>query len=224
MEHGAPTMKSADRYQVVIHIDADTLHTGNTGRCEIEDGPTIAAETVRRIACDASIVGMIENDAGEPFDIGRKSRSIPPSIRRALKARDKGCRFPGCTHARWVDAHHIHHWADGGTTKLPNLVLLCRSHHRLIHEGGVAIHTLDDGALQFVRPNGIPFEEFPSPQTSSWNTLPDNHARQGLEITPNTAATLWRGERMDYELGIFVLLQQAERAKRAQVATDVPHQ
>src|ERR1700678_4245551 len=87
------------------------------GRCEIENGPALPAETVRRLTCDASLLHLLENEHGEPLDVGRKTRSIPPAIRRALNSRDGGCRFPGCTHQRYLDAHHIEHWADGGDTR-----------------------------------------------------------------------------------------------------------
>ncbi len=106
------------------------------------------------LSCDASVVRIIENEKGEPLDVGRKTRTIPPAIRRALNVRDKGCRFPGCSFKRYVDGHHVKHWAHGGETKLSNLVTLCRFHHRLVHEGQVAIQTLDDGAFRFIKPNG----------------------------------------------------------------------
>ena len=80
--------------------------------CEIEDGPAIAAETARRLACDASVIAIVENEKGEPLSVGRKTRSIPPALQRALNSRDKGCRFPGCTHKKYTDAHHIQHWAQ----------------------------------------------------------------------------------------------------------------
>jgi len=73
---------------------------------------------------------------------------------RALDARDQGCRFPGCGSRRWVDAHHIHHWASGGRTSLDNLVLLCRHHHRLVHEGGYSVRRTAAGELEFRRPDG----------------------------------------------------------------------
>jgi hypothetical protein len=92
----------------------------------IEGGSVIAPDTVRRLACDASIVPLIESARGEPLAIGRRTRTISPAMRRALKRRDGGCRFPGCTNTRFVDGHHIEHWADGGETRLDNLVLLCR--------------------------------------------------------------------------------------------------
>jgi Domain of unknown function (DUF222) len=92
-------------------------HEISAGRCEIENGPALPAETVRRLTCDASLLHLLENEHGEPLDVGRKTRSIPPAIRRALNSRDRGCRFPGCTHQRYLDAHHIEHWADGGDTR-----------------------------------------------------------------------------------------------------------
>ncbi|MCZ6711162.1 MAG: HNH endonuclease signature motif containing protein [Gammaproteobacteria bacterium] len=93
----------------------------------------------RRPTCDGSIVPIVENARGEPLSVGRKTRTVPPALRRALHRRDKGCRFPGCEQTRHVDAHHIQHWAHGGETKLDNLVLLCRYHHRQLHEGGYTI-------------------------------------------------------------------------------------
>jgi hypothetical protein len=92
---------------------------------------------------------LFEDEEGEPLSVGRKSRAVPPAIRRALKARDDGCRFPGCTRTRFVDAHHIEHWADGGETSLDNLVQLCRHHHRLVHEGGFACEREPGGRLRF---------------------------------------------------------------------------
>ena len=99
---------------------------------------------------------LIEDEDGEPLNVGRKTRTISAPLRRVLNARDKGCRFPGCCNARYIDTHHIEHWANGGETKPSNLVSLCRFHHRAVHEGGIRIEILDDGALRFVKPNGRP--------------------------------------------------------------------
>ncbi|MDX1516372.1 MAG: DUF222 domain-containing protein, partial [Woeseiaceae bacterium] len=131
-EHPAAT---GDRYQVVVHVSAETPGDDAVDPPQIEDGPHVSAETSRRIACDCSLLRVDEDVDGEPLSIGRKSRSIPPAIRRALRLRDKGCRFPGCTNTRFVDGHHVRHWADGGETCMDNLVQLCRHHHRLVHEG-----------------------------------------------------------------------------------------
>jgi hypothetical protein len=103
---------------------------------EVDHGAVdVSAETSRRISCDASVVLMRYGSDGAVLDVGRKTRTVPPSIRRALQARDRSCRFPGCT-ARRCDAHHVEHWMDGGATSLDNLVHLCRRHHRAVHEGG----------------------------------------------------------------------------------------
>ena len=208
---------TADRYQVVVHVDAQTLHEHTAGRCEIENGPALPAETVRRLACDASLLHLLENEHGEPLDVGRKTRSIPPAIRRALNCRDGGCRFPGCTHQRYLDAHHIEHWADGGDTKLSNLVSLCRLHHRLVHEGEISIQTLPDGTWRFLHPDGRHFEVIAVMPDLDYDgeELQRTHTELGVHIDSKTAATRWRGERMDYELGVWVLCNQVDRARTA---------
>lgn len=216
LKHGLEVLSPGDRQQIIVHVDAQTLREGGAGRCEFEDGPSMAAETARRMACDASTVHLHENDAGEPLDIGRKSRTIPPALRRALKSRDKGCRFPGCPNSRYVDAHHIHHWAQGGETKLSNLVQLCRFHHRQVHEGRVVIKRLDDGALRFVKPDGGTFESpKPGPMNPSkdWRQSPVAKHAPGTIINAKTATTRWRGERMDYELAIAALCQRVAKRK-----------
>ncbi len=125
-----------ERYQVVLHVDADTLsEEGDLGQSELEDGTRVSAETSRRIACDAALVGIGHGTDGSVLAAGRKTRTISPALRRALEGRDRGCRFPGCG-LRFTDAHHVRHWADGGETALGNLLLLCSHHHRLVHEQG----------------------------------------------------------------------------------------
>jgi hypothetical protein len=143
-------------------MTAVTLACDDTdGRCELEDGQRLAPGTVRRIACDGSLLHITEDIAGNPLDIGRKTRAVPPALRRALQARDAGCRFPGCSHRRFVDAHHIEHWADGGKTSIDNLVLLCRRHHRLVHEGGFGLEKIADGRIHFTRPDGRAIDDHP---------------------------------------------------------------
>ncbi|HTY48397.1 MAG TPA: DUF222 domain-containing protein, partial [Steroidobacteraceae bacterium] len=225
LQHGLETLRPGDRQQIVVHVDVQTLANTTAGQCELEDGPAIAAETARRLACDASLVTLQEDENGEPLDVGRKTRIIPPALRRALQARDRGCRFPGCPHTRYVDAHHIQHWAQGGATKLSNLVQLCRFHHRQVHEGRVIIRHLDDGALRFLRPDGRSFDSPLSPGspgsspagTAAWDgeELAAAHRRQGIRITPRTAATRWRGEHMDYDLAVDCLCQRASKNRPA---------
>jgi uncharacterized protein DUF222/HNH endonuclease len=137
---------AGERYQVVVHVDDAVLSHDGEGGCELDDGSALAPETARRLGCDASVVRN-----------GRKTRAIPPALRRALRARDRGCRFPGCENRRFVDAHHVHHWAHGGPTELDNLVLLCRRHHQLVHEGGWRV----DQEQRFYYPWGQPFPEAP---------------------------------------------------------------
>ena len=149
-ETGAdPTPRSgsrAERFQVVLHVEAATLdRDSEPGRSELEDGTRVSAETSRRLSCDASVVRISEAPDGSILDIGRKTRTIPPALRRALESRDRGCRFPGCG-LRFTDAHHVRHWADGGETKLEHLVLLCRFHHRLVHEEGYTVHAPGGGS------------------------------------------------------------------------------
>ena len=144
----------AERYQVVLHVDGDSLTEGDRlGRSEFADGTRVSAETSRRLACDASVVTLRHGGEGEPLDAGRRTRTVPPAIRRALEARDRGCRFPGCG-LRFTDAHHVRHWADGGDTKLDNLILLCSYHHRLVHEAGWKVEWWEGGSPAFRDPRG----------------------------------------------------------------------
>jgi hypothetical protein len=223
--NSADRRHSADRYHIVVHVDAETLHERSPGRCEIEHGPSIPIETVRRLTCDASLIKVLENEKGEPLDVGRKTRSIPAAIRRALNNRDAGCRFPGCTHQCYVDAHHIEHWADGGETKLTNLVSLCRLHHRLVHEGEVSIETMSDGTWRFLRPDGRQYEVIRVTPSFRYDAeeLRSRHAALGFRIDSNTAITRWRGGQMDYNLGVWALCDEVKRARSAGSADcDVP--
>jgi Domain of unknown function (DUF222)/HNH endonuclease len=211
---GKESTTSGDRFTVHVHTDMETLkQDGTGGAAELEHGGTIAAETARRVACDAGLAHWLDGSSGEqrsnePLSIGRKSRTIPPAIGRALKRRDGGCRFPGCTNSHFVDAHHIQHWADGGETSLENLVLLCRHHHRLVHEGGFGIHCSMIGRIEFSNPAGevILTGSARNSRGNAW-ALFEQHNESGIHITPKTAQSLWLGEKMDDELAILGMLQ-----------------
>lgn len=115
-------------------------------------GQPVTAEAARRLACDASIVPVVLGAAGEPLDVGRATRTIPPAIRRALVVRDKGCIHPGCPKlAEWCDAHHVIPWLDGGATAVDNLVLLCSAHHWIVHHTAWRI-TFIDGIPHVIPP------------------------------------------------------------------------
>ncbi len=180
------------------------------GAVSWKHGPAIAAETARRLSCDASLIAIIESERGEPLNVGRKTRTIPPAIRRALELPGRGCRFPGCSFKRYVDGHHVKHWAHGGETKLSNLMTLCRFHHRLVHEGRVVIQVLDDGAFRFVRPDGQAFDS-PAPRSTEWAAP--------VRITPSTAVTRWRGEALDQVGVIDWLMRNREQTKNVPAGT-----
>ena len=154
-EEQAPISGSrAERYQVVLHVEAETLKAeGEPGRSELEDGTRVSAETSRRLSCDAGLVRIRHAPDGSVLDAGRRTRTISPALRRALEARDQGCRFPGCG-LRFTEGHHVKHWADGGETSLGNTLLLCRHHHRLVHEEGWKVDWWGPGSAVFFDPRG----------------------------------------------------------------------
>jgi hypothetical protein len=211
---GPMALSGGERYELIVHVDQEVLTERAEGRCEMENGPWISAETARRFACDASVVRMLDDELGEPLSVGRKTRSIPTALRRALRARDRGCRFPGCTHQRFVDGHHIVHWAEGGETSLGNLVSLCRRHHRLVHEGGYTVRRLDDGAFAFTAPKRKPIWLAPPLPAGDVVVLRQENAALGLAIDATTCIPAWYGDRMDLADAVTCLYQCEERARR----------
>jgi hypothetical protein len=226
LKHGAEALNGGERHHIVIHVDEATLKARESGRCEIDEGPAIPIESARRMSCDASTVRIMEVERGEPLDVGRKTRTIPPALRRALNSRDRGCVFPGCTHKRYVDGHHIHHWSEGGETKLSNLVTLCRFHHRAVHEGGIKVERLDDGAWRFTKADGHTLHSGAPGCTQplgDWTVLRESNCEGGINIDANTAATGWRGERMDYGIAIDALLRRSQGSHGSTNCDDVPN-
>ncbi len=213
LARGAIRSKQADRHQVIVHVERDTLRAeGKRTHCEFENGQPLAVETARRLACDASRVDIEEDESGQVLNVGRKTRTVPSAIRRALEARDQGCRFPGCTQHRYVDAHHIRHWADGGETSLRNLVLLCRYHHRLLHEGGFKLALRDDGRLLFFRPDGVYIPAVPAPVLAS-RDIADDVAAAGIRVSAETCVPNWYGDAMDLDRAVDGLVQTDERLR-----------
>ena len=166
-----------------------------------------SAETSQRLACDASRVVMRHDADGRLLEVGVRTRTIPPALRRALSHRDRGCRFPGCG-SRGAQGHHLRHWAQGGPTTLANLALLCRRHHRAVHEEGYQIERQPDGELRFRRPDGRPVPAVPASApvpADPVHALRSGHEAQGLRIDARTARPSWLGERLDVGWAIDVL-------------------
>ena len=188
----------AERYQVVLHVESSTLRSdAEPGRSDLEDGTRVSAETSRRLSCDASVVRLTESPDSSILDVGRKTRTIPPSLRRALESRDRGCRFPGCG-LRFTDAHHIRHWADGGETKLENLVLLCRLHHRLVHEEAYTVHLPRGDRLYFLDPKMRMIPDRPPPPPplppEPVERLVEQNRTRGIEPDYSTGAAHYKRE------------------------------
>ena len=202
---GTPPL-SPQLHEVVVHVDAEVLAHRSAGRCEIEHHSAIAAETARRLCCDGGIVTTVDGPRGEPLAVGRRTRGIPPAIRRALHNRDRGCRFPGCPATHRLHGHHVRHWANGGETALDNLVLLCPTHHRLVHEGGFEVRRLDDGAFRFSAPDGAPVGPPKPSEVSAPGTVVAHNRSLGLDIGARTATARWLGEPVDYDHALLVLM------------------
>lgn len=209
---GVTAAAGGERHQLVVHVDVDQLAMADDGDSgasggdrggELPSGVRLPAEAVRRLGCDASIVALFERN-GKPISVGRKTRSVPPSIARALRARDGGCRFPGCDRETFVDAHHVVHWALGGETSLGNLVQLCRHHHRLVHHGGFSVERHGDD-LVFRRPGGSVIPLRPPSTRGDSKTVIRAQAREGALVSASTCRPRSRGARMDADLAVFAL-------------------
>ncbi len=197
-DEGRPRRQGESR-EVIVHVDAGVLAEDSEGRSAIEPGRRIAAESARRFTCDTALVRMLDGPAG-PLSVGRSRRTVPPSIRRALASRDGGCRFPGCTNKRFVDAHHVKHWAHGGETSIDNLVTLCTHHHTLVHEGGFGAEFDDAGVLRFRNRRG---REIKRRRQSPSKPPPE------APLMPRGLMPLGRGDPLDREHAAWVLMTRS---------------
>src|SRR4030095_8613408 len=208
LHNGIDPGTPGEHYQVVVHVDAAVLaDAAPPGQSVLEDGLRVPAGTIRRLPCDASRVVMRHDADGRVTEVGARTRTIPPALRRALHHRDHGCRFPGCG-VRVGQAHHIHHWAQGGPTTLSNLAVLCRRHHRAVHEEGYQVDRLPDGRLRFRRPGGRALPEGPLATRRRGDPVRLIRARNeedGLVLHPRTAMPGWLGEHLDVGWAIDVL-------------------
>jgi hypothetical protein len=213
---GSNEPSRGDRYQVVVHVDAEALPAAvaaGAGGSSCLDGSHVSAETSRRLACDSALVVMRHAADGRVLDVGRRTRAISPALRRALEHRDGGCRFPGCGR-KLCDAHHVEHWADGGETRLGNTVLLCRRHHRAVHEEGFSMELGPDGEARFHRPDGrllAPAPALPEVTGEPVTALVSRLANQGAAVDAEETLPSWGGGPVDYGWEIAWLRSQRSR-------------
>jgi hypothetical protein len=218
-----------DTYQVIIHAGARAVtraepagsagvsaetppfwHPAHPDRCHLDDGPAISPATLALIGCDATISTMIHDLSGAVIDVGRRTRKIPPALRRALRERDRGrCQHPGCD-SRRTDAHHIRYWANGGQTNLANLISFCKRHHRLAHDKDYIIAATPAG-FAFYSKDGVPIPGCPQlPQG------PGDITTHDAAITAATINAQNSGEHLNLSLAIWIAFANARtRAARA---------
>ena len=188
-------LSNPEKYQIIVHLEPE--QSTESYICSLESGTAqfpLSSATARRLACDAALAPIFEDGEGNVLNVGRKTRAVSPALRRALKLRDQGCRFPGCTQTRYVDAHHVQHWCDGGETSLDNLITLCRHHHRLLHQEGYEIVKNMNGDFVFIKPDR---EGFPLALARQFKDLEATTGIEmqnetlGLTVDADTAVTLW---------------------------------
>jgi hypothetical protein len=231
-------LKASERCQVMLHVDLKTLqsnsgkHSHDHNHCCVGDDNWVHPQVAKRLSCDASLVTVLKDEKGKVLNIGRRSRIIPPSIKRALDIRDRGCRFPGCECSRYVDAHHIRHWADGGETSMDNLVTLCRFHHRKLHEGefNVKVHPKIADDFIFCDSKGDEIKAVASPLFPHQQDM--GTARPSAEIldiekyrpdvTAETCKTKWLGDSMDTPWTVNLIMETEMQGREDESSEAAP--
>jgi len=197
-----------EKYQIFLHINANAASidckVSQSDHCSIDNKRFLTQEVAKRLACDASISTVLEDDQGNVLNIGRRSRIVPRAMSHALRIRDGGCLYPSCCQNHFTDAHHIKHWAEGGETSMENLVTLCRFHHGLLHKGEYRLHRDESGDLVFTnsRNEVITHSFFPQ--------FPDNPGADDCldpDIDEHTARSKWLGDRMDIDHALQCMFQ-----------------
>lgn len=240
-----PTPKEAPRAVrplLYVHLRPEHLSEGRLPGCtaddtverwraELHDGTPISGESLKRIACDCGLVAAVVDGAGRPLDLGRRRRTVSVPLMRALQLRDRGCRFPGCKHRAYTQAHHITHWSEGGDTSENNLVLLCQQHHVAVHEGGFAVEVQrgDEGPrFVFRDPDGSiipPAPERPALAEGGQAFLRKRHRARGVEAV--RPVPLWDGTPLDLEAAVSALAWKSQIDTCAEAvfpSTDYPPQ
>ena len=212
---------SAETPTTTAAIPAGRLpgHPAHPERCHIDDGPAIAPAAAQALACQATVSWMLHDHTGNVLDVGRRHRRATPALRRAVRERGRSrCRFPGCN-SRRTDIHHIIPWAKGGTTRLPNLILLCQAHHVIVHALGYRITTPADGTFIFTSPDGQPLPACPDLPGSDGDLSRCHDA----DITTDTVVPDGLADKFDLDLAIWAAFANArvDRESRQQHDQDL---
>lgn len=185
---------------VTVPIESLTTTTDDPIAATTKDGVCLSAETVRRLACDAGLITMVEDGAGNTVSVGRKTRTISSALWRAVIKRDQHCRFPGCCNKVYLDGHHAKHWANGGETSLENVLALCKYHHRFVHEYGYRVEMDERQQPTFCDARGrAVVEVVQRPPRRELGHSVIARANAPLAITASTAQPRWDGSKVDYE-------------------------
>jgi hypothetical protein len=210
-EAAASTASNGPRGEVVLHVGPDLASAAGTLGTTLGDGTHVSEETLRRVACDGGLVVVATDPAGHVLDVGRRTRTIPTAIRRALLVRDRHCRFPGCANQSFLHGHHVRHWLHGGRTALENLLSLCSFHHRQVHEGGFRVSLTADAEVEVWTPDGRRLPAVPTlapdPGTIDWldgTWDPRDGTRPAIDGP--LPLPIWDGEPPDYEAAVDALL------------------
>jgi hypothetical protein len=207
--------------EVMLTIPMASLRAGSGDPVEVgEIGVSyVSREAARRLSCDAGVVEIVEDEHGVPLSVGRKRRTIAGALKRALRRRDRGCSYPGCTNRLFLEGHHIRHWADGGETSLKNTAQLCSAHHRYVHEYGYSIELGSDQRPQFRDPTGrlvAVAPERPCGDELGWPWI--RRMNEPLAIDAGTNVCGWDGRPPDYSRIIDHLVAADSTDKHVKVA------
>lgn len=196
----------APRYPVMVHVDEDALTHDSDGLCELDDGPALAPDTARRLLCDHPLVAVLKDSLGRPARIGT-TVDTPARVKRVVRIRDRGCRFPGCRQRRYTDVHHVRWRSRRGGHDLDNLVELCWHHHRLVHEGGWDLRVETDGTLTAIRPDGETLAFRPVPVVGD-DEIVGSDPRAGVTVAPDTIIPAWHADPLDLDHVTTSLMQR----------------
>jgi hypothetical protein len=220
LDEEQPSSKTgAEKRQVLIHLREERLCGDEGWTAELHDGTPLRGESLKRLACDCGLVVGKTDEQGDPLALGRLTRTVSASLRRALLMRDRCCTFPGCTRQASLDAHHIEHWFDLGPTDKLNLTLLCPFHHACLHEGGFSSQRNEDGTLTVFDPDGRAIAPVPPPVVlpdSGAAILRNDAAKKGITIEPRTNLVRHNGEGLDLAMAVDALLPIAYKLNAAQ--------